>query len=94
MTVNEIIALFQTYNAEDRAVILVNGKLVDITMVMLDTSKAVELFYKQKIEQNVVILCPAANGFLEPEKTSSSPFLLAKCKEKKKAIRKAIRKKQ
>jgi hypothetical protein len=89
MTVNEIIALFQTYNGEDRAVILVNGTLVDITMVMLETPKVVELFYKQTIEQGVVILCPAANDSLDPKQTTSSEILLSKCKEyKKKAIRK------
>lgn len=89
MTVKEMIALFRTYNEDDRVVIRVNDKLVDITMITLDSSKFVKAIYQQAIDQDVVVLSPAANGYLEPRRTSHSEVLLDKCKKVEKAIRKS-----
>lgn len=88
MTVKEMIALFGTYPQDDRVVILVDNKLVDITMISLESPEMVKLLHQQNLEQGAVVLCPAPNGFLDSNNTPHNEYLLAKCKDylAKKAI--------
>ena len=85
MNVKEMRHLLSTYQSDDRIVINVGGKLVDITTITLFPSELVEVTYQQQIEQNVVVLFAAPNGLLRPEKQPHNESLIAKCKKYRKA---------